>query len=196
MRKSINYILGNISGAVYVVLAVSIIFLPLRWVLAWLVATIFHEFCHYSALSLLGYRISRLSFGIHGAIMHVEWMRWSHQLICTLAGPIGSLVLLLFRKIFPEIALCAFIQSTYNMLPIMPMDGGRAISCLLTCWFTYERTLQILNVLKFGTLITIAIICVYAGICLHLGILPVMVFVLLCLKNRKTPCKEVALRVQ
>ncbi|MBQ8768996.1 MAG: M50 family metallopeptidase [Oscillospiraceae bacterium] len=108
-----------------------ILILPLRWILAAVIAAAFHEVCHALAVYFCGGKVRRLSVGNRGAVMHADELPAVKALICILAGPAGSLLLLLLVRWIPRIALCALLQGFYNLLPIYPLDGGRAVRCLL-----------------------------------------------------------------
>ena len=196
MRKLIGSVYGNVQPVVYVVLAFSLLYLPLRWVIAWIAATLFHELCHFVALRLCGCGLKEIHFGLNGAVMEAEPMEWKRQLICTFAGPAGSLFLVLFVKWFPEIAVCAFLQSIYNLLPIMPMDGGKIFECIFLRVFSDKIAKRLLKFIELITFISLGAASLYAVTNMKLGIIPVVSFMLLCLKNRKTPCKADVMRVQ
>lgn len=104
--------------------------LPLRWILCAAIAAAFHEACHILAVSLCGGKVQKLDVGDRGAVILADGMSAGKTLICVLAGPIGSLLLMLFVRWIPRIALCALAQGIYNLLPIYPLDGGRAIRCV------------------------------------------------------------------
>ena len=196
MRKAISGIHGNVQPAVYVVLAFSLLYLPIGWVIAWIIALLFHELCHYAALRLCRCSLDEIEFGMNGAVMSAAPMDWKQQLFCTLAGPTGSLCLIIFGKWFPEIAVCALLQSMYNLLPIMPMDGGRIIECIFLQIFSVNTAKRILKLTELSIFIALGAASLYAVVYMKLGIIPVVAFLLLCLKNRKTPCKADVLRVQ
>ena len=100
--------------------------LPLNWLLSALAAAAFHELCHGAAILLLGGRIWGVRIGSGGAVMETEPLSSGKELVCALAGPAGSLLLVLTFRIFPRVAVCALVQGAFNLLPVFPLDGGRA----------------------------------------------------------------------
>jgi len=131
MGKLFNKCPIIISPSACVVGALTILLLPLQWIIAAFIAAAFHELCHVVAVRLCGGRIDRLQIGDRGAVIQTNALTAWQQLLCILSGPMGSLVLFLFVRWIPRIALCALFHAVYNLLPIYPLDGGRAIRCLL-----------------------------------------------------------------
>lgn len=54
------------------------------------------------------------------------------ELLCVLAGPAVSFSLLALARFFPRIAICGLVQGIYNLLPIYPLDGGKALRCMVS----------------------------------------------------------------
>ena len=102
---------------------------PLHWLLSSLAAACFHELCHYAALRLMGGKILSLQIQANGTTMEIVPLPTEKELLCALAGPMGSILLLSMVRFFPRVALCAGIQGVFNLLPLYPLDGGRAIRC-------------------------------------------------------------------
>ena len=121
----------EVSPSACVLAALLLLTLPLRWLLAALFAAGIHELCHVLAVRLCGGRIFRIRVGPSGAVMETEGLSFPREMLCALAGPVGSFLLLSLGKWFPEAALCGAAQGLYNLLPVYPLDGGRALGCFL-----------------------------------------------------------------
>lgn len=173
----------------YIYLVILLFLVPIPWLCAWLVAVCFHEFCHWISVRFFGGAVYSLTFGVTGANMVCETLTNGKQLVSVLSGPIGGFLLVLTAKWFPRIALCSWVLSGYNLLPLLPLDGGRALQILLKghpCFYIIEKVI----------LIAISLCAVYLAICLHFGVLPLAVMIILWLRNRKRPCKEGVCKVQ
>lgn len=136
-------------------LALMLLVLPLRWILAWCAAAAVHEGCHALALILCSGRILSVRLGLGGAQIAVTPLTPGRELLCALAGPVGALGLLALGRQFPVLAVCAALQSSYNLLPLYPLDGGRALRCLLgvtACrWIAGLTKAALLALALYGT---------------------------------------------
>lgn len=168
-----------------------ILLLPLDWVFAWFVASVFHELCHILLISLLKYRIYSIKASISGIIMRTENMKHVHEMIVALAGPIGSMCLLFFARFIPTIALCAMFQSSYNLVPVYPFDGGRALRCFLLSVFPYRNGEKVFTTIENIFLILLSFITVYFIMRFNVGLFPVLMLLSVLIKKRilKIPCK-------
>ena len=120
----------TISPSACILGAMTVLLLPLRWIFAAFLAAAFHELCHALAVYLCGGSVQALVVGNRGAVMYADEMPPVRTLLCILAGPFGSLLLVLFVRWIPRVALCALFHAAYNLLPVYPLDGGRAIRCI------------------------------------------------------------------
>ena len=172
--------------------------LPFSWVMAAVTSAMIHEGFHILAVYLCGGRIHRLKAGIHGAVMDTVVMPVWQQMLCILAGPAGSLLLVLTGEYFPRLALCGLVHGLYNLLPLYPLDGGRGLRCLLEELFLPETADSVCKWTEMSVIICIIGFCLWAGFIHKLGIAPVILALLTVSKARfgKISCKEGNLRVQ
>ena len=121
----------RIESGFYIFLAVLLLAVPLRWIAAAFAAAFVHELGHYLAVRLLGGQVLSGSICFRGARMETLPMSPGRELIAVLAGPASSLMLLCLARLFPRVAICGLIQGIYNLLPIYPLDGGKALRCVM-----------------------------------------------------------------
>lgn len=121
----------NIHGSACILWSLLLLTVPFPWLISSLIAALYHELWHYAVIRLSRGHVHTIQIKARGASMETQPMPPMQELLCALAGPVGSLSLLLLLRIFPRIALCAAIQGVFNLLPVYPLDGGRAIRCAL-----------------------------------------------------------------
>lgn len=169
----------RISPAACIFLALSVILLPMDWVLSWLVALTVHEVAHILAVKFCGGRIQLIRFSLAGARIVVDDLTTVQQIICALAGPFGGMLLLTLVKRFPLMAICACIQSACNLVPLSGSDGGRALHSCLCLWLSQEKSDKICHVIDRTLRITLCVLGLYTAWKLSWGLLAALSCVLL-----------------
>ena len=170
-----------------VMLALMILLLPLRWLIATLMASIIHETGHCVAVLLCKGRVSQIRLGFFHSVMEVEPLPLWQEFLCISAGPAAGLLPLLLSRWYPLTAVCGFVQTVYNLLPIYPLDGGRLVRCLAKLLNLTQRQLYALEtVFIFILLILIIILGVKLGFYAFLGGCLLLVRAI----SGKIPCKH------
>lgn len=185
----------SLDGSACLLGAILLLTLPLPWILAAVLAAAFHEISHLLALRLTGTRIYRFRIGFLGAELETAPMDAKTELFCAAAGPVGSFSLLLLIHCCPRIAICGGVQGLFNLLPILPLDGGRILCSGMELLFPRS---QLFPVAEKVQLILLLFSVLFLSVVFSLGLFPVLAAVALTGKAflRKIPCKESKLAVQ
>ena len=134
--------------------------------LFWLAALV-HELGHLTVLRLLRGRVEQLCFRLSGAEIRYGGCRLSYggEVVLALAGPVTNLLCALLCGLavrwHPAPWLyrfigCHLILAAFNLLPALPMDGGRILQALLE-WHVPLRGEAITTAVSFmlGGLLTL-----------------------------------------
>ena len=178
--------------------AFIILTVPLQWVLSAFMGALIHELCHIMAIRLCGKHIFSVNIGILGAEIQTETLSGWQEIFCLAAGPVGSLSLLFLFRWLPLTALIGGIQGIFNLLPVLPLDGGRILSSIFRSVFGNEtgmRIMQIAEGLFFFLLMSLTLCGVFL---LKFGGWIAVPIILLAgnMISRKIPCKLSQLGVQ
>lgn len=178
--------------------ALLLLTVPLRWFLSWVLAAFCHECFHCLAVLLAGKRIFSIHIGTFGAEIRTEPLGPTLSMVCALTGPLGGLVLLIFARFIPRVALCALLQSTFNLLPVHPLDGSVALRGFLMLLVSEETAGKVCVWVEMLVVLLVVFICCAAACLWKLGIVPLLFAAafLLLVKKRKIPCKYGLYRVQ
>ena len=96
-----------------------------------------HELGHIAAICLMGGKICRMSFEASGmSICGTGIESFCGELVVLLAGPAAGLLLTTVcrnahSELFSFVGGISLLLSVYNLLPALPLDGGRAVSCII-----------------------------------------------------------------
>lgn len=192
MRSAMrSYTVRRIDALSYLYFALLLLIFPLKWIAAAVFAGAVHELCHLLAVRLCGGRVARLRLSVRGAVMEAGGLNPAQELLCILAGPTGSLGLLLLARFFPRIAICGGVQGLFNLLPVFPLDGGRAVCLLCGRWLENKAGERLSRLLERACLVGLAILGIYGSFGLGLGLMPLLVSIFVCYRVAmgKRPCK-------
>lgn len=119
----------NISAdrGFFPVLALMLLLFPLRFLVGVLLAALIHELGHLLALKISGGRVLSIRLRSFGARIEAAPMSPGRTALCALAGPAAGALTIFAYKTFPELALAGLVQTVFNLLPVYPLDGGRAL---------------------------------------------------------------------
>lgn len=164
--------------------------LPLDWIMAVVTAAFFHELCHILTLWSLNGNIRSIKIQPGGCIIECGRMGEWAQFFSILAGPLGSFALLFLCRTAPKIAICGFFQGLYNLIPVLPLDGGRMLRLLLYS-VCPEHAEKVMAAVAFGICIAVTFAAVWLTATDSFGVFPLIFSLLWNIKYlpRKIPCK-------
>ena len=186
MDKNNGKVPVSVSPTFLLLIAFSVFLIPVKWVLACTFAALIHELSHYWALRICGCSVFSVYIGVGGARISTEPMTELKESICALAGPLGGLMILFLAPVIPTVAVCALFQSIFNLLPIYPMDGGRALYCLLLKLFKTETADRIITIWTLSVTMILVFACVVVAFWKDLGLLPIVASVILAAQSKKS----------
>ena len=175
----------TVSAGIYFALALLMLLVPLRWVLAWSVSVAVHELFHLAAIRCFGYRILAVHIGIDGARIQTQQMSLWQEWICAMAGPLGGMLLLFLVRFFPSLALCSAFHTLYNLLPVYPQDGGRALRCASRLLLPENIAYRLCNIVEYICFAGVVFLAIYGTFVLKLGIIPILFAALFLQRSRK-----------
>lgn len=121
---------------------------------ALLIAAAVHELGHMAAIRLLGGSINELRFEASGLCISLRGINSAaSEAAALLAGPAAGLVFALIcselgaktaNRLLLECAGYSVLLTAYNLLPALPLDGGRAVRIILAVVMGGEKAERIL----------------------------------------------------
>lgn len=146
--------------------------------LSFLILSLLHESGHLAVMCFFGIRLRSVRVGTLGTVISAASMPLWMEAVCALSGPLVNLFCFwVLRPVCLDAALISLLLACYNLLPVYPLDGGRALrSALLLCLPLHiaEGIEKAVMLLTLGAVLLGAAHC-----CPEFGILPMMICALL-----------------
>ena len=124
------------SGAAAIVYPLLYFFDSGGWFASVLPSVVLHELGHCAAIYLCGGCVRALRLDLGGLCLDTSpFSSRGEELVCAAAGPAAGLLWLLPAKWIggewgEKSALCALLLNGFNLLPALPLDGGRVLLSL------------------------------------------------------------------
>lgn len=153
-----------------------------------------HELGHVMAAKNFGWRVKEIQLLPFGGVVVVDEMAsvpaWQ-EIIVTLSGPLQNGIMMLAAMALQATGVISgewsayFIQANmflalFNLLPILPLDGGKLMQSLLCFWLPYQKVILFSCVISliFSILLIAAAILhiLYGGFQLNLFIIGLFLF--------------------
>ena len=149
----------------FVFWAIFIILADTDFILCIFIAAAFHEAAHICAYTAFGAELDSvqlLPFGISATLKNAVALPCRKEIICAAAGPLANIILTAAYFI-PEnivygsnvLAYCSFALFLINILPVMPLDGGRILWFTMLSVFPYKKAKKITDTVSIITAATV-----------------------------------------
>ena len=182
----------RISPLMLMLMAAFIIIDGTWFALFAVMCALWHEIWHMIILHILGGNTQSVSFSQYGIGLKTNVLSYRQEAAVALAGPAASLALtvvfaviaryFVFTEITVFIAFSNFALFLVNILPVYPLDGGRALHCFLCMHLNIPNAIRLTRIISVIFLLPItvfsAIILIRTGynlslmiICIYLAIL-------------------------
>lgn len=158
----------ELSSGALLVLACVYFFGGITSLVALLAAIIVHEAGHAAAIIICGGRVRGVRADSSGLCMSQSGAYGTAtEIITLLAGPAGGLALALLcahigqkwsNVLFLRTAGMSLLLTAYNLLPALPLDGGRALMCVLNAIFGAEKAGSIMFCISLAVGLLLAIL--------------------------------------
>lgn len=183
MRKKTGDLKIEISAGALIILAIFLLVLPLQWVIAAILAAVIHELCHTLVTLLSGGNLTSIYIGGRGTVITATGLSVKREIVASLAGPLGSLCLLFLARWMPRTAICGCVHGIYNLIPLLPFDGGRILRNVLIALLSPPNAYRVFQFTQRIILILVGILCcVIAG---KIGIIVLAIPTFILWQNRR-----------
>lgn len=157
-----------------------LIYLQPRLSLGFLLAAAIHELGHYWALLLLKKPPTQLRLHGMGASMEIPALGYGQAVLAYAAGPVFSLLLALYGRLFPVTSIMSLCLGLFNLLPICGLDGSGILENLLCLRLSQETAQKIARIVSVVFCMLVLPFAVLIGNRYHLGLwLPALAGLLL-----------------
>ena len=144
-----------------------------RGMLLFLCALLLHEAGHAAVLRLVHVRVKTVRLGFGDVEMETAPLGYCEELLSAWAGPcVNFLLYLALWRIAPAFAAVNLMLGAYNLLPVLPLDGGRMLSAALYLWLPEQTAWLIGRV--WSLFVITCLLALSLAVAGRMGLLPLV----------------------
>lgn len=156
----------DINPLVYLFMMISILTGSFMQFIIISILIIFHELGHFITAMMLNVEVDKIYFYPLGGISKFNLKyndKFIKELLIIISGPLSQYITSIFLiMILPKYSIIINSYNvgilTFNLLPIVPLDGGKLLTLFLTKIYPFKRSIKISIKLSYATLIMLLII--------------------------------------
>lgn len=126
-----------------------------------------HEVGHLCAIYVLGGRVTAVKFNIGGICLEYNTYELTYfkEMICALSGPLAGIIAAIVAVYFDKSVFggISLTFSVFNLLPVRPLDGGRAAFCLAASFLDLYAAEKLCKAVDITAALVITAAGVYAA---------------------------------
>ena len=165
----------KISYFLLIVILVSLLSGLFKDILSFFSVILIHELGHIIMSLVFKWNISEIDIGITGGFITYDETidkPFIEELLIAAAGFISQsiyflLVIILYKNNVIDYDLFFLIKKYYlgvlvfNLIPIMPLDASKILQVILSIFFSYKKTLKLINLISFINVFIIILIFLF-----------------------------------
>ncbi|WDV44682.1 hypothetical protein PV797_14300 [Clostridiaceae bacterium M8S5] len=183
----------ELSGSL--LLLVPFILYDITEFIAILVTISLHELAHFVGAKLTGTKIEKINIFVFGCILETTTdvgLNLKKDIIVSALGPISNIILVLVLNVLPyDYSSNAFISvlikynlymAGLNILPLLPLDGGRIARALVSCFLGYKTGSLVVVYFTYFICMVMIIISLYAFFVYNIGLMMIVLLMIYIIK--------------
>lgn len=112
-----------------------------------------HEGGHIVASRMMKGRVEQLTLSMVGAELTFEYpivLSYGRENLVLLSGAAANLLIggIFFACGFYQVTFVMVVLGTFNLLPVIPLDGGRILSNFLSIYFEPDRAIKVVTLIS------------------------------------------------
>jgi stage IV sporulation protein FB len=137
-----------------------------------------HEIGHLTAAKGFGWRVKEvllLPFGGEAVVEELGSVPVWQEIVVTLSGPLQNLWMIVIAYLLQSLGLISepwslyFIKANvyialFNLLPVLPLDGGKLMHSLMSLWLPYHRVIGLSCAFSLAFSLAMTLISLVPGI--------------------------------
>jgi len=143
-----------------------------------LIAALVHELGHIMAIKICGAKMDKIYLSVYGAKIDMKLypiISYKREIIIALAGPTAGAIFGVLLSLAGQYTISgiSLVLTAFNLIPALPLDGGRAIKFAALLFFDEMWQSRISKTLNAISACAVIGLCIY--VCINFGLSPSLI---------------------